>query len=145
MFSIKPILNKTGFHCDFLRRKRDILSFLLLNYNMYIFLCFFISCHVTTRFVVRQPRLWNIGSCLPPTRDHVKFRHYYFHFYYYSLIIAFHISRSRWFFTGVWVTASLLKSPGLFLVFWPFSIVLSFGWSPLVCQLPSPPVPFVIL
>ena len=26
-------------------------------------------------------------------------------------------------FTGVWETASLLKSPGLFSVFWPFSIM----------------------
>ena len=38
------------------------------------------------------------------------------------LLFVFHIS--WWFFTGVWVTASLLKSPGLFSVFWPFSIVL---------------------
>ena len=30
---------------------------------------------------------------------------------------AFLISVSRWFFTGVWVTAILLTSPGLFLVF----------------------------
>ena len=37
--------------------------------------------------------------------------------YYYSLIRAFHIRDSRWFFTEVWVTAKLLKSPGLFLVF----------------------------
>ena len=58
---------------------------------------------------------------------------------------AFHISVSRWFFTGVWVTASLLKFPGLFFVFWPFSTMLSFGWSPLVRQLPSPLVPLVIL
>ena len=65
-------------------------------------------------------------------------------YYYYSLIRTFHISVSRWFFTGVWVTSSLLKSPGLFLVFWPFSTMLSFGWSPLVRQLPSPPVPLVI-
>ena len=49
------------------------------------------------------------------------------------------------FFTGVWVTASLIKSPGLFSVFWPFSIMLSFGWSPPSRQLPSPPVPLVIL
>ena len=67
------------------------------------------------------------------------------YYYYYSLIRAFHINVSRWFFTGVWVTASLLKSPGLFLVFWPFSIILSFRWSLLVCQLPSPLVPLVIL
>ena len=64
-------------------------------------------------------------------------------YYYNSLIRAFHISVRRWSFTGVWVTASLLKCPGLFLVFWPFLIMLSFGWSPLVLQLPSPLVPLV--
>ena len=37
---------------------------------------------------------------------------------------VFHISINWWFFTGVWVTASLLKSPGLFSVFWPFSVML---------------------
>ena len=37
-------------------------------------------------------------------------------------------------FTAVWVTTSLLKSPGLFSVFWPFSIMLLFGWSSLVRQ-----------
>ena len=40
---------------------------------------------------------------------------------------VFHISVSWWFFTGVWVTASLLKSPGLVLRFWAFLAVLSFG------------------
>ena len=69
----------------------------------------------------------------------------YYYYYYYSLIRAFHISVSRWFFIGVWVKASLLKSPGLFIVFWPFSTMLSFGWSPLVRQTPSPLVPLVIL
>ena len=64
---------------------------------------------------------------------------------YHSLIRAFHISVTRWFFTGVWVTASLLKSPGLLPVFWPFSIMLSFGWFLPVRQLPSPLVPLVIL
>ena len=64
--------------------------------------------------------------------------------YYYSLRV-FHVSVSWWFFTGVWVTVSLPKYPGLFSVFWPFSTMLSFGWSPLVCQLPSPPVSLVIL
>ena len=32
-------------------------------------------------------------------------------------------------FTGVWVTASLLKSPGPFSVFWPFSVMLSASFS----------------
>ena len=40
--------------------------------------------------------------------------------------------------SGVWVIASLLKSPGLFSVFWPF------GWSPLVLLFLSPSVPLTI-
>ena len=64
------------------------------------------------------------------------FVYWYFYFYYYYLLIrVFHISISWWSFTGDWVTANLLKSPGLFSVFWPFSIMLLFGWSPLGHQL----------
>ena len=37
-----------------------------------------------------------------------------------------------WFLTEVWVTASLLKSPGPFSVFWLILIMLLSGWSPLV-------------
>ena len=59
----------------------------------------------------------------------------------YLLIRVFHISFSWWSFTGVWVTASLLKSPGRFSIFWLFSTMLLFGWSPLVLQRPSLPVP----
>ena len=40
---------------------------------------------------------------------------------------VFHISINWWFCTGVWVTASLLKSPGLVSGFWPFLAMLSFG------------------
>ena len=58
---------------------------------------------------------------------------------------VFHISVGRWFFTGVWVTASLLKSPGLVSGFWPFLAMLSFGQSLPVCQLPSPPGLLIIL
>ena len=36
--------------------------------------------------------------------------YYYYYCYYYLLIRVFHISVSGWSFTGVWVTASLLKS-----------------------------------
>ena len=39
------------------------------------------------------------------------------------VIRVFHISVSWWSFTGVLVTASLLKSPGLFSYFCPFSIM----------------------
>ena len=42
----------------------------------------------------------------------------------YSLrVFFFYISVSWWFFTGVWVTASFLMSPGRFSVFWPFSLM----------------------
>ena len=36
---------------------------------------------------------------------------------------VFHFSFSWWIFTGVWMTASLLRSSGLFSVFWPFSVI----------------------
>ena len=51
---------------------------------------------------------------------------YYYYYYYYSSRV-FHISISWWFFTRVWVTANLLKSPGLVSEFWPSSAMLSFG------------------
>ena len=40
-------------------------------------------------------------------------------------------------FTWVWVTARILKFTGLFPVFWPSTIMLSFEWSALVRQLPT--------
>ena len=43
-------------------------------------------------------------------------------------IRVFHISVSWWSFTGIWVTANLLKSPGLFPVFWL--------WLSLFCWVP---------
>ena len=92
--------------------------------------------------VTRYGRLAEIRWSVCITKSQRSY--YYYYYYYYSLIRAFHISDSRWFFTEVWVTASLLKSPGLFLVFWQFSTMLSFGWTPLVRQPPSPLVPLVI-
>ena len=49
--------------------------------------------------------------------------YYYYYYYYYLLIRVVHISASWWSSTGVWLTAILLKSPGLFSVFCPFSIM----------------------
>ena len=43
---------------------------------------------------------------------------------------VFHISVNWWFYTGVWVTASLLKSPGLVSGFWPFLTTLVSTRSP---------------
>ena len=64
-------------------------------------------------------------------------------FFYY--LRDFHINVSWWSSTGIWMKTSLLKSPGLFPVFWPFSIMLYFGWSPLVLLFPSPLVLLPIL
>ena len=67
-----------------------------------------------------------------------------FYYDHYSFRV-FQISISWWYFTGDWVTASLLKSPAIFSVFWPSSIMLLFGWSPLVRQLPNPPGSLITL
>ena len=50
---------------------------------------------------------------------------------------VFHINVSRCFFTRVWVTVSLFKSPGFSSVFCPFSIMLSYGWFPFLHQISS--------
>ena len=42
----------------------------------------------------------------------------------YCSLWVFHTSIIWWFFTGVWLIASLLKSPELFSVFWPISTML---------------------
>ena len=58
---------------------------------------------------------------------------------------VFHTNVSRWSSTGVWLTPSLLKSPGLFSVFWQILIKLSFRWSSLILWFPSSPFPLSIL
>ena len=55
-----------------------------------------------------------------------------FAYYYFTPIRVFHTSISRWFLIGVLATATLLKSPGFSSVFWPITIMLLFGWSPLI-------------
>ena len=62
------------------------------------------------------------------------------YYYYFTPLKVFNPDISWWIFTGVWETASLLKTPGLFSVFWPFSIM-----PPLSRQLRSPLVPLIIL
>ena len=77
--------------------------------------------------------------------DLLTFYVHNYYYYYYLLIRVFHISISWWSFTGDWVRASLLKSPGFFSGFWPSSIMLLFGWSQLSRQLPNPPGPLIII
>ena len=69
----------------------------------------------------------------------------YLSFFSHSFSFILCISVSSWFLTGVWVTASLLKFPGLFSVFWPISTMLYFEQSPSVPLFPSPPVLVSIL
>ena len=72
-----------------------------------------------------------------------RYLSFFWYYYYYLLIRDFHISVIWWSFTGDWVTARLLKSPWLFSVFWPSSIMLLFVWSLLGRQLPVPPGPLI--
>ena len=75
---------------------------------------------------------------------YLSFFSHSFSFIIYSFRV-FHLSVSWWFFSGVWVTASLLKFPGLVSGFWPFSAMQWFGWSLPVRQLPSPPGLLIIV
>ena len=66
------------------------------------------------------------------------------YYYYFTVLRVFHASVSGLFFTRVWVTASLLKSPGLFSVFWPILVMLKSRWSLLVHWFLSRLVPLSI-
>ena len=60
---------------------------------------------------------------------------------YYYYLLVFRTRVSRWFLTWVWKTASLLKSQGLFSVFWPISIIFQFlmvSTRPLISKSSSP-------
>ena len=62
-------------------------------------------------------------------------------FYYY----IFHTSVRWWSFTGVWVTASLFMSLGLFSIFWPFSTMLLSRWPQFFLWFSILPIPFSCL
>ena len=109
-------------------------------------LIFTLCSDVPAKSTIRQVLLFSlVNNHSVSSSSSSSYYYYYYYYYYYLLIRFFFISVSCWFFTGVWVTANLLKSPGLFSVFFLFSIMLSFGWSPLVRQLSTHPVPIIIL
>ena len=99
------------------------------------------SLQDSSQYSGRSQQCCHLDSLYPSANFQVLQDYYY----YYLLIRVFHISVSWGHFTGDWVKASLLKSPGLFSVFWRFSIMLLFGWSPLGRQLPNFPGPLIIL
>ena len=57
-------------------------------------------------------------------------KNWHYHYYYFTFLRIFPTSICWWFLTGFWMTASFLKSPGLFSVFLSISTILNFGWSP---------------
>ena len=59
---------------------------------------------------------------------------------FFTRLRVFHTKISWRFSTGDCVIESLLKSPGLNLVFWLISTMLLFGWTPLVLIFLCPPV-----
>ena len=101
------------------------IPFISFCYWVFTQVVFYFFCNILFELCLSSTLVW---WCQPPSYPIIII----------IIIRTFHINASRWFFTGVWVTASILMSPGLFLVFWPFSTRLSFGWSPLVRQLPNP-------
>ena len=95
------------------------------NYNTAIFLF-----HTLFSSFTRSLAIFSLlfSQNISPKQQNPQEGEYYYH-YYYLLIRVFPISVSWWFFTGVWVIASLLKSPGLVSGSWPFLAMLSFGES----------------
>ena len=83
-----------------------------LEFSMVFPINFIISPDIL--YIFRQPiiQLWG-------TISYVFCHHYYF-----THLRVFLTSVSGWFSTEVWVTASFIKSPGLFLVFYLISIML---------------------
>ena len=68
---------------------------------------------------------WSVCILKYPSSECISFfRKDYYYYYCYLFQVFFYTSFSWWFFAGVWVTASLLKSPGFSSVFWPISMML---------------------
>ena len=98
---------------------REQAKFYAIFFSFVIFLSFLLSLHIAFSFLSRL-------FCSP------HFPSFFLFYFFISVNIiytfrVFHIIISWWFFTVVWETASLFMSLGLFSVFQPFSVILSFG------------------
>ena len=76
---------------------------------------------ITEVQIEQQQKLGNRNGKKHNRMDISNFQKKNSNFIIFYFLRVFHISFSWWFFTGVWVKSSFLKSPGLFSVFWPFS------------------------
>ena len=83
--------------------------------------------------------------CAAMEKDFLRYIDCLCHYYFCTPLRVFHTSVSWWFFTGIWMTVILFRSPGVFSVFWPISTMLYFLEVLLVLLFPSPPVPVPIL
>ena len=97
----------------------------LSPHNLHLLFCCVLSIFAVMEFVLTTLFYAAIRSDSVSLLRFPFLSHYYY-YYSYSLRV-FHISNSKWSFAGVWVTASLLRSPGLVSGFWLFSAMLSFG------------------
>ena len=86
-----------------------------------------------------------LGRQSPLYRRFYYYYYYYYYYYCFTSLTVFLTSISWWSFSGVWVSASLLKFPRFFSVFWLILTVLSFEWSPLIFLFPILPVSSTIL
>ena len=127
-------------------RQFIILLYIYIYIYVYIYekITLLLRCDISFTYL---PSILFFGSFLMaaqhlPWKEMERIRMYKIIYYYFfgSLLRVFPTSISRWCLTGVWVTTSLLKSPRLFSVFWPISVMQWFGWSPLVQSFLSSPV-----
>ena len=102
----------------------------IFSISYYILLIFFFYLHLFDRvpfqytqvlvsflFSDRPDFSWSGSSML------FEYYYYYYYYYYYSPLRFFQLSVSWWLFTGFRWTASLLKSPGLFSIFWHIPVM----------------------
>ena len=99
---------------------------------------------ITAEIQVAKNNFFQVKS-INIRKEYLKPYYYaWINYYYFTLLRIFHNSVSWWFFTRIWVTVSLLKSPGLFSVFWVILVKLLFRWSLLSLLFPILPVPVPI-
>ena len=127
-------LDGLGLLCDFQLFQSSLLS-LWGPFQVYQFQLVSPSPSCSVAFFSYQVRseylslFLRFSLCVPSEQQSPQFSRLSFfsfflvNYHYFTLVRVFHISVSRWFITGVLVTASLLKSSGLSSVFWLICIL----------------------
>ena len=126
--------------CIFNRRKRSLHHWILQSKHTETFKGrkFWVVFLKFVKFQPQNPRINFLALCF--ICWHFNIQNYFNLLFYFFQV--FHITVSWRTFTGVWVTTSPLRSPGLFLIFWLISTMLYFGLSQFILSFPTLPVPF---